>query len=385
MHVLRFLLQILGMNRFWNTIVAIVVVATLLAGCGNSSSEDEYGFDELESLWDEDEETLSDTVDVWERYYTMSLDSVLAILSSNRYVPNCDYGLESPIEEYGCYIRMNALCDNEKLHSLTKTHPAPAVRALAFDILHDRRYEGCYQLVKDCLNDTSLIEWGSCSIWTESVASFMVDRMRIVNDGGHYTHLRMTPEQQREVDSILIFTPNMGHIDHLKWVLEKLPPDPKFYSRIRSMYLYEGVPSSLPTLARFRNEQDFKLVEEALEHYADDDDGYELAEIGLNAVANWPDKRFWPMLRKIRWFVVQNYHHDCVYFGLQQGCINAAYHYYSPRAARYIRTFNDLTFGGMMVGWEFCRHYRHDLDNHPEIITQKVPRSYKRMFRRYDN
>ena len=372
------------MNRFWNTVVCVVMVAALLLGCGSTSSDNEYRlneWEELESLWDEDEESLSDPVNVWEKYYTMPLDSVLSILSSSRYVPNCDYGLE----EYGCYIRMNALCDNEKLLSLTKNHPAPVVRTLAFDILHDRRYEGCYQLIKDCLNDTSLIASGSCDILTESVASYMVNKMRIVDDGGHYTHLRMTPEQQREMDSILISTPKMGHIDYLKWILDTLSPEPRYYSRIRSMYLYEGVPSSLPTLARFRNEQDFTLIEEALEHYADDNDCYELAEIGLNAVANWPDNRFWPMLRKIRRFVVRNYYHDWQYNGLLRGCINAAYHYYSPKAARYIRTFNNLTFGKMSVGWEFCCHYREDLSNHPEIISQKVPHSYKRMFRRYDD
>ena len=42
-----------------------------------------------------------------------------------------------------------------------------------------------------------------------------------------------------------------AHIERQKWILDTLSPEQKYYSRIRSMYLDEGVLESLPTLAIF--------------------------------------------------------------------------------------------------------------------------------------
>lgn len=361
--------------------VLFMVLAFVVIGCGSRESEtDSYNFDEVlsEDCIDETEQYLSqsDTSDVWERYYTMSLDTVLNILSHTRYLTVNDYGwMGSPIEQWGCHIRMDSLCNNEMLVSLTKTHPAPVVRAMAFDILHNRRYNGCFQVLKDCLNDTATITWGDDVMSTESVASFRVSIMKIVNDGGCYTHFRMTPEQQQELDSILIFGENMGHIERQKWILDTLSPEHKYYSRIRSMYLDEGILESLPALARFRNEQDFVLIKEALSHYRDEGEGCDIACIGLKAVANWPDKRFWPMLKKIRTFVVYKHFTDADYSDLMRGCVNAAYYYFSPQAARYIRNFHRLTTGKMYVKEEYCYIFDGNKD---------VPECYKKMYNKWN-
>ena len=359
----------------------VMILALVVMGCGPQDRElDCVDFDESisEDCADEAEQcsSRSDTIDFWEKYYTMPLDTVLDILSNTRWLTVNDYGwMGSPIEQWGCHIRMDALCDNEKLVSLAKTHPAPVVRAMAFDILQDRRYDGCYQLLKECLNDTAVITWGDDVSLTGSVASYRVYVMEIWNDGGCYTHFRMTPEQQQELDSILIFCKNMGHIGRLKWILDTLPPEQKYYPRIRAMYLDEGIAESLPALARFRNKQDFGLIEEALSHYRDEGDGYEIACTGLQAVANWPDKRFWPMLKKIRTFVVYKHYTDGDYTDLMRGCINAAYHFFSPRAIRYIRNFDILTFGKMWVKQEYCFIYDED---------KNLPECYKKLYHKWD-
>ena len=365
--------------------VLFVILVFVVIGCGSQERKLDnynYNYDEIlsEDCLDETEQCSfqSDTSDVWEKYYTMSLDTVLDILSHTRWLTVNDYGwLGSPIEQWGCHIRMDSLCNNEMLVSLAKTHPAPVVRAMAFDILQDRRYDGCYQVLKDCLNDTAIITWGDDVALTASVASFRVSMMEIWNDGGCYTHYRMTPEQQQELDSILIFSKNMGHIERQKWILDTLSPEQKYYSRIRSMYLDEGIAESLPTLARFRKEQDFGLIKEALSHYRDEGESYEIACIGLKAVANWPDKRLWPMLREIRKFVVYKHYTDGDYNDLMRGCINAAFHYFSPQSVRYIRNFNRLTAGKMYVKEEYCHIFLR-------CESKDVPECYKKLYNKWN-
>ena len=379
------------MRTFYNFInslrlMLIVAFAAQLIGCGAKEEfEDCFGEEWLEA--DEEVTDPNDTIDPWERYYTMPLDSVLSILSRTRYLTTCPYGwCGGKNEQWGCHIRMNGLCSNEELVRLAKEHPAPVVRAMAFDVLHDRRYDGCYQLLKDCLDDTASIDWGVDIETESSVASYRVICMQIVNDGGNYTHLRMTPAQQRELDSILIFRPNMWHIDErLKSVLDTLSPEPRYYLRVRSMYLDEDILEALPVLARYQREQDLELIEEALAHYSDDGESYMIAEYGLKAVANWPDSRFWPWLRKIRRFVVIRHYTDGDYDGLMRGCVNAAYHYYLPKAARYIRLFDVLTLGKMWVMGEFCYWYGVDSNTHRDTLSNVVPRCYTRMYERHND
>ena len=358
-----------------------VALSFLVIGCGYQKNEiDSLDFDkDVSEVCPDDREQdcfHSDSIDIWEKYYSMPLDTVLNILSQTRWLFLCGYGWTgSPIEQWGCHIRMDELCNNEKLVSLAKTHPAPVVRAMAFDILQNRRYNGCYQLIKDCLNDTAVITWGDDVAITESVASFRVSMMEIVNDGGCYTHFRMTPEQQKDLDSILVFRRNMGHIERLKWILNTLQPEQKYYSRIRAMYLDEGIAESLPALARFRNEQDFGLIEEALSHYRDEGDSYAIACSGLRAVANWPDKRFWPMLRQIRTFVAYKHYTDGNYNDLMRECINAAYHYFSSQAISYIRNFDILTSGEMDIKQEYCFIYEAD---------KNLPECYKKLYQKWN-
>ena len=85
--------------------VLFMVLAFVVIGCGSREREtDSYNFDEVlsEDCIDETEQYLSqsDTSDVWKRYYTMSLDTVLNILSHTRYLTVNDYGwMGSPIEQ----------------------------------------------------------------------------------------------------------------------------------------------------------------------------------------------------------------------------------------------------------------------------------------------
>lgn len=365
----------------------LIAAAALMAGCNGS----ETGPDLEDTIFEEEplsehEENLScDTADYWHKYHDMPLDTVLSRLSEMQWLPDVSYGWDDePIESWGLRIRMDELCDNGRLAELAKSHPAPVSRAMAFDILRSRHYKGCYQLMLECLGDTATIMWGVDVLLSESVASYMMRSMKSIDDGGWHgkRNLTMPPEQQREADSILLARPGMGHIDRLKWILDTLTPDPKLYSRLRAMYIEEGVGEALPALARYRNEQDFALIKEALSHYSDKDESYIIAETGLKAVAEWPDNRFWPTLRRIRNFVVWKHYTDGDYNSTMRECVNAAYHYYSPKALRYIRSFGTLTLGKMDSYFAFGEAYR---SGHPEDSSSKVPERYKKYFNKYKN
>ena len=133
------------------------------------------------------------------------------------------------------------------------------------------------------------------------------------------------------------------------------------------------------------NEQDIALIQELASHYSDKTERYETTVIGLEAVAVWPDSRFWPMLRRIRNFVVWKHYTDGDYNDLMQGCTKAAYHYYSPQALRYIRSFSTLTLGKMDAAWDFCEACWQDNAWHKEGFSGRVPECYKTYFRKYQN
>lgn len=368
--------------------LVMLIAAVMMAGCKESGTEEERGETAYEASEAADESLSGDTADCWRKYNGMPLDTVLGRLAGMRWLPECGYGWTGePIDSWGCHIRMDELCDNECLARLAKSHPAPVARAMAFDILHDRRYEGCYRLMTECLRDTATIIWGSDLMLTGSVASYMVGRMEEIDDGGWYRkkYLTMAPKQQHELDSILLARPNMGHIERLKGILDTLRPDPKYYSRIRTMYLEEGVIEAIPALARYRNEQDIALIQELASHYSDKTERYETTVIGLEAVAVWPDSRFWPMLRRIRNFVVWKHYTDGDYNDLMRGCTKAAYHYYSPQALRYIRSFSTLTLGKMDAAWDFCEACWQDNAWHKEGFSGRAPECYKTYFRKYQN
>ena len=370
-----------------NITLVVLIVAAIVVGCKGSEMEESFentlgnpienGVDVIQSC---------DTADCWCKYHYMPLDTVLNLLLEMQWLPECGYGLmDDPIDSWGCHLRMDELCDNACLARLAKNHPAPVARAMAFDILHSRRYEGCYQLMMECLRDTATISWGIDIILTGSVASYMIECLEDTDDGGGYSKkcLTMTPEQLHKLDSVLLDRPNMGHVDRLKGILDTLRPDSKYYSRIRAMYLKEGVVEALPTLARYRNEQDIALIMELVNHYSDTTEHYEMAEIGLKAVANWPDSKFWPMLCKIRNFVVWKHYTDGDYNGLMRGCIKAAYQYYTPRALRYIRSFSILTMGKMDAAWVFCEVYWQDYENNKDGFSDRVPECYKKYYRKH--
>lgn len=67
-----------------------------------------------------------------------------------------------------------------------------------------------------------------------------------------------------EIDSILLYTPKIKHISYLENLLEKIPPHPQYYHRIKELFIKEHNLYALRALARYKKTEDYKYILDAL-------------------------------------------------------------------------------------------------------------------------
>ena len=181
---------------------------------------------------------------------------------------------------------LSNLCTNSDLITLAQLHPKPQIRALAFEFLTYRDDPSVPQLLEHALTDTcELIRQSADVRWTSNVAEYDVWAFRnsqMIDSSLTYNY--------QVLDSLLIFTPNLSHIDFISIrLLPSLPALEKYYARLHSMFEQEGIDNALIPLARYHREQDISLISQALSQPSK-------AYAALHAVANWPHPSFLPHL-----------------------------------------------------------------------------------------
>ena len=181
---------------------------------------------------------------------------------------------------------LSNLCTNSDLITLAQLHPKPQIRALAFEFLTYRDDPSVPQLLEHALTDTcELIRQSADVRWTSNVAEYDVWAFRnsqMIDSSLTYNY--------QVLDSLLIFTPNLSHIDFISIrLLPSLPALEKYYARLHSMFEQEGIDDALIPLARYHREQDISLIAQALSRPSK-------AYAALHAVANWPHPSFLPHL-----------------------------------------------------------------------------------------
>ena len=195
--------------------------------------------------------------------------------------------------------QLDQAASNDWLYNAATTHHNPAARAASFYLLSRRNDPRCGELLLTTLADTGRITVICFDVWSgSSVANYNVDHFQY--------HNKALPVDSTRLDSTLIFTPGMGHINRLQRILSELPAEQRYYQRIRSMAYNEGITTALYALMRYRQDDDKAIVTEALREYA----------MGLNerhvhcgkegrtndalaAVAIWPDSDFWQPLTEV--------------------------------------------------------------------------------------
>ena len=181
---------------------------------------------------------------------------------------------------------LSNLCTNSDLITLAQLHPKPQISALAFEFLTYRDDPSVPQLLEHALTDTcELIRQSADVRWTSNVAEYDVWAFR----NSQMIDSSLTCNYQ-VLDSLLIFTPNLSHIDFISIrLLPSLPALEKYYARLHSMFEQEGIDDALIPLARYHREQDISLIAQALSRPSK-------AYAALHAVANWPHPSFLPHL-----------------------------------------------------------------------------------------
>ena len=178
------------------------------------------------------------------------------------------------------------------LHSRT-----PAYRAMAYHALVAERSDRCYDLLLRKLSDSSTFTVAAFDVWFDyDVASFMMD---LTSDS---ESSMFTKEQQRYVDSLIIFSDGLEHLDKYAPAMDGL------YERLRELHL-SGTPNLLPVIAEYRNEDDIPMIIDALREYSvglDNQGGLSTEGLegdtnsALYAIIGWNDDAFIPALEELR-------------------------------------------------------------------------------------
>lgn len=183
------------------------------------------------------------------------------------------------------------------LHSKT-----PAYRAMAYHALVEDRSKKCYDLLLQKLSDSTTFNVAAFDVWyTCDVASFMIG---VVSDSKRPL---FTKDQQRHVDSLIVFSDGLEHLDKYA-PASRLKGMDGLYARLRELHL-SGTPNLLPIIAEYRNEDDIPMIIDALLEYSvglDNQGGLNPEGLegdtnsALYAIIGWNDDAFIPALEELR-------------------------------------------------------------------------------------
>lgn len=213
-----------------------------------------------------------------------------------------DRNWQGEIKTWTWQEKLKELCSNNDLIALADTHHNAAIRAYAFEVLVKRGDPRYHNILYNSLNDTASFEiLTSDTKCTDNVANYNVS---LLTDIFGFSSI----EDSLTLDSTLLHTPNMGHISHLKHIVDHPPIEEQYYNRLYEIYSTEGVSYILPKLCLYRREE---LKNEVIKCLLEKDENTnsdicngdvfkEKINIGLEAVAVWPHPDFIPTLIKIR-------------------------------------------------------------------------------------
>lgn len=183
------------------------------------------------------------------------------------------------------------------LHSRT-----PAYRAMAYHALVEDRSKKCYDLLLQKLSDSTTFDVAAFDVWyTCDVASFMIG---VVSESKRPL---LTKEQQRHLDSLIVFSDGLEHLDKYA-PASRLKGMDGLYGRLRELHL-SGTPNLLPIIAEYRNEDDIPMIIDALREYSvglDNQGGLSTEGLegdtnsALYAIIGWNDDAFIPALEELR-------------------------------------------------------------------------------------
>ncbi|MBR1883095.1 MAG: hypothetical protein IJ808_08845 [Muribaculaceae bacterium] len=203
------------------------------------------------------------------------------------------------------------MATNDELVEIAQLHPHAEARACAFSLLVDRNDKRCKDLLLATLRDTSMVMCRAYDmLWNDCVCSYNVDVM--------FNSKNLTESEKEELDSVLLFTPNLWSISRIGDILRHLPAEEKYYDRVRDIYCNEQNTLALMALANYRLDADKPLIIKALMEFSKGYDKLHRSTKGetggtnqaLAAVRRWPDADFMPALIKLRDYELKAKYYD---------------------------------------------------------------------------
>ena len=178
----------------------------------------------------------------------------------------------------------------------------PAHRAMAFHSLASKHSDKCYDILLQKLEDNDQFMVAQYDVWWRNdVASFMLEV-------AESDSLLFTKTQRHYIDSVIVFHPNLNHLDKSPSV-SRLKGMDGLYDRTRELYL-DGDSNLLPVIAEYKNAADIPMIINALREYKKglDEQGANTngpegnTNYALNALMIWRVDAFMPVLEELRDF-----------------------------------------------------------------------------------
>jgi hypothetical protein len=221
-----------------------------------------------------------------------SVDSLADALAKDNMLNSAAVGIAGvKTEQWKRFERLSRIATDKELVALTG-HRNAVVRCYAFKALVKRQHIDPFPILLRHLSDTAYVSTlNGCSGVEQKAGDFFLERLTAGPEGS--AGYRLTKSQKATVDSILIFDKN-NSLDAKTALLLSLPPESKYYGRLRQMATVEQNMEALIPLARYQKPQDKPLIKHLLKQ-ADP----RLQYYGLAAVVHFPDPSFFPLLKKI--------------------------------------------------------------------------------------
>ena len=227
--------------------------------------------------------------------------------------------------------QLSQCASTKELTYLAWQHPSPVVRLCAFKAILMKEPDVAVSIAVAHLHDKSAVETISgCLVTTESTEDV---RIWMIQDNRRQYHV--SPSDSMKIDSLMLYTPHLEYMYYLSCLLDKLPPLPRYYNRIRSIYVDEDNTDALPALAKYRTNEAKRFIFRELQprkaqvikeseeepettvrklgeydwngkdkrtikdvYYWKDSPEYR-RENAYKAIANWPDQAFIPVVKKM--------------------------------------------------------------------------------------
>lgn len=221
-----------------------------------------------------------------------SVDSLSNAIAKHNMLNSAAVGIAGvKTEQWKRFERLSRIATDKELVALTD-HRNAVVRCYAFEALLKRKHIDPFPILLRHLSDTAYVSTLNGCFGRERKAGdiFLEELTARANDPAGY---RLTQSQKATVDSILVFDKN-NSLDAKTALLLSLPPESKYYGRLREMATTEQNRNALIPLSRYQKQQDKPLIAQLLQQ---DDRG--LQYYGLAAVVHFPDPSFFPLLKKI--------------------------------------------------------------------------------------